>query len=123
MEKFCITCGNKISNRIRKTTKYCSLRCIHLGKKREQASHWKGGRIKEKRGYILIHMPEHPFAVNKYIPEHRLIMEKHLGRYLKHNEIVHHKNHITDDNRIENLMLCSNIVSHRWVHHKEKTMG
>lgn len=67
--------------------------------------HWKGGRTKSQ-GYIFIRKPIHPYAKQcGYVAEHRLVMEKILGRYLTKNEWVHHINRIRDDNRPENLML------------------
>lgn len=67
---------------------------------------WRGGRIADKGGYILVHMPEHPFAnAAGYVREHRLIMEQKLGRYLTPDEVVHHRNGRTDDNRLANLQL------------------
>jgi hypothetical protein len=78
----------------------------------EKHPFWKGGRKKHSGGYILVFYPTHPFATKKYVFEHRLIMEKHLGRYIKPKEIVHHKNGIKDDNRIENLELFSSRSQH-----------
>jgi len=80
---------------------------------------WKGDKVKQAKGYILIYQPNHPFhSKQNYVFEHRLVMEKHLGRYLKPKERVHHINNIVGDNRIENLMLFKNKVYHRWFHKK-----
>jgi len=66
-----------------------------------------GGRYKDG-GYIKIKSPGHPYGDhNHYVQEHRLIVEKNLGRYLDPQEVVHHINHIRTDNRIENLMVMS----------------
>ena len=95
--------------------KFCSLKCLYksperkstLGKFNKNNPFWKGKTI--ERGYILIAIDNHPFGIkrghNLFLREHRLVMEKHIGRYLKPNEIVHHKNKNTQDNRIENLLL------------------
>ena len=69
---------------------------------------WKGGRNTNGIGYITIYSPNHPYRDKRgRVYEHRLIMEQHLGRYLLPTELVHHKNEIVTDNRIENLQLMS----------------
>ena len=59
-------------------------------------------------GYRLLWKPEHPNArKGGYIFEHRVVLEKKLGRYLLPYEIPHHINHIRNDNRAKNLMLLN----------------
>lgn len=75
-------------------------------KKGNKSAHWKGGKT-HNEGYVYIWRPKHPKIKRGYIAEHRLVMEKHLGRYLESGEIVHHINGVKNDNRIENLKLFS----------------
>jgi len=97
----------------------------HIGKKN---NNWKGGRRKVN-GYITICLPPDSFFISmthkndNIIKEHRLIMAKYLGRCLKSWEVVHHKNNIKDDNRIENLELIENDSKHKSLYsHRESTI-
>jgi len=73
------------------------------------------------RGYVYIYSPNHPFkTTNNIVLEHRLIMEKHLGRYLHPTEVVHHKNEIRTDNRLNNLQLFDSNNSHILFHRKKR---
>jgi hypothetical protein len=96
-----VTWGDKISKS--RIGKFCG----------SNHPNWKGGkRYERKSGYVIVYSPDHPFPTHtsnygktKYVYEHRLVMERKLGRYLSSKEEVHHINGIKDDNRIENLML------------------
>lgn len=82
----------------------------------EKHHNWKGGRY-VRDGYVMVKVENHPYA-NRYgyVLEHRLVMEKELGRYLKPTEVVNHRNGIRSDNRYENLELFENHSTHIKMH-------
>lgn len=103
----CAVCGKefKPSKKAEKHI-FCSYKCASDSRFQPDGHKRKGAR-----GYILVRQLNHPYAQKGsqtgYVMEHRLVMEKKLGRYLYPDETVHHKNGNRSDNRIENLELWS----------------
>ena len=55
----------------------------------------------------------HPYKNKRgYVFEHRLVIEKQIGRFLKPEEACHHINTIKDDNRPKNLMAFKTQATH-----------
>lgn len=102
---------------------FCSRKCgiqssIASGsrgdQKGEMATNWKGGR-RIARGYVLVYAPDHPTRKGKikpYVFEHRLVMEKRLGRLLRDDEHVHHKDGVRSNNQDSNLELWTKSHPH-----------
>lgn len=89
---------------------HCSLKCAAIFHRTE------GAKILHN-GYIWVKIHNHPSKNSgNYVKEHRLIMEKKLGRYLLPTEIVHHINGNKTDNREENLELFSSSKQHGKLH-------
>jgi hypothetical protein len=81
------------------------------GKYKSGENHWNwngGKHIKEGYVWVLTDEFYSKKSRKKYFQEHRLVMEKKLGRKLKKNEEVHHKNGIKTDNRESNLEIVLN---------------
>jgi len=120
-------CSNECRN---KNEEYRKESCArHKG---DLCYNWKGGISRQSDGYLYEKSYKHPFSNRDYVLQHRLVMEKWLRefqpessalveiegeKYLRPELVVHHKNHIRDDNRIENLQLMTN-GDHQRLHNK-----
>lgn len=97
-EVVCEQCGGVFTRPHGKKQRFCSRSCalktrnIHGG-----VSLPEGATINHSGGYILEKQGD------KWVMQHRLVMERFLGRVLLPNERVHHRNGKRDDNRKQNL--------------------
>lgn len=79
----------------------------HHARSPEKHYHWRGGQT-IKNGYVFVYAPDHHRARGgPYTKRCYLVMEAHLGRLLKADEEVHHKNEDKTDDRIENLQVLT----------------
>lgn len=107
----CKKCGQEIEigeNKVaRGRGKFCSVGCriSYYAEKHEgkNGPNWRGGSF-VSAGYRYVYRKTHPNSTKEgYVKEHRVVAEKYLGRFLKKDEVVHHMNKDTLDNRIDNL--------------------
>jgi len=125
----CQRCGKErwvVSSRGKPLKPYCHACSIIVYPRPRGIRHpsFKNGRY-TTNGYVVVtiepnddfYLPMAKQGHHYCVLEHRLIMAKHLGRCLQSWELVHHKNGIKDDNRIENLELTTN-GSHSLAHTK-----
>jgi hypothetical protein len=104
-------CYDKRKRKHRFCSKKCEAEFKNLNNTTEK---WAGGHIGKTTGYKYIRIN------GKDIEEHRLVMERHIGRKLLKNEVVHHINGNKLDNRIENLQLMTN-SEHVKLHKSKKS--
>jgi hypothetical protein len=111
----CEQCGTEFkaarSRVVRGNGRFCSLSCLATHNNRQRA---KPDTV-NAQGYVVVQNPTYPGdGRTKQILEHRLVMERHLGRPLTRDELVHHLGEKTD-NRIEMLQLVTP-TEHRALH-------
>jgi hypothetical protein len=104
----CRQCGKLFQRPDKRSAGFCSRACFHAWFHGPNHANWRGGRNVMSHGYVQIQCPNHPHADQYgYVLEHRLVMERHLGRVLASDELVHHRNGNKQDNRLDNLELTT----------------
>ena len=114
-QRVCPVCGKSFESFRDKRTKnrFCCLACRDqwnsLNRRGINHPRYKG-RIDygPDNKYVAVLSPHHPFCDSKgYVLEHRLIVEKHLMRFLEPTEVVHHIDGNTKNNSVENLAVMN----------------
>lgn len=103
----CRNCGKKFETT---RNKFCCVECVN--QYRKESGIMKRDGYWFENGYKVIYLDG-----DNYIKEHIQIMEKHIGRKLNADEVVHHINENKTDNRLENLKLMTR-SEHSRLHRK-----
>lgn len=142
-ERSCLVCNKKFFPRKIQIEngggKFCSMYCLH----QSNIGNINSQETKDKRVKSFINSDynrnrpkgeNHPqymdvifrdgyrWAINEQgnkMQEHRLIIEKHIGRKLKSHEIVHHKDRNKVNNELDNLQIMTR-SEHAKEHANEK---
>jgi hypothetical protein len=142
----CVVCGKKFHSKPSHLKRYnkqgncCSKKCratylksIYAGKNNPNYNNRgnKNPMFKDEFihcGYRWIYEPNHPFAINGRVREHRIIAEQYLltdefsveingKKYLSPIYDVHHKDMNKLNNAVENLQILTR-SEHKKLHHK-----
>lgn len=107
------TLGSVSEEAVRRRMKALELPRLAPKARPDRNHFWNGGLAVDSDGYILQHAPGHPHATTGgYVRQHRLVMEKSLGRILEPSEVVDHMNGDPSDNRPENLRVFASNGEH-----------
>lgn len=117
ISKTCEFCGSEffVDPHRKDTARFCTKPCADKYPSVSGPEHpcWKGGRIIRKNGYACVRVD------GRYVYEHRHVMSLHLGRTLRRDEHVHHKDGDPLNNRLDNLRLVL-AAEHNREHTRER---
>ena len=127
VERKCGHCGRTLFVRIYRDDKnsFCDKSCMRayqsttlVGEKNPLYKHGNG--YTRKDGRVRLYMPEHPNADSAgLVYRYRVVAERMIGRYLRPNEDVHHKNECPWDDCPENLEVLTK-SEHMKLHQEQR---
>jgi hypothetical protein len=96
----CGICGSPVVS-YRADGRYCSMACAAQGRRGTRNCNYNGGLSTWQGRTVVV------CRNGGWILYSRALMAGHVGRLLRSNEIVHHINEDSSDDRIENLTIVS----------------